>query len=92
MSAISHNRHTGVGGPSGSIVSNAKDLVKWVEMLVNAGVGSATGTVVVDPQVLSTTMTPQIVTGRQGGAEPFNKISEGYGLGWYTGFYNGEKW
>jgi hypothetical protein len=82
-------KHSGLGGPSGSIVSSARDLTKWLHMLTHDGLNEA-GQRVVNESVIVNTMTPHVVTYPADLTnEPLTSTVENYGLGWNTGFYNG---
>jgi len=83
-------RNSGLGAPSGDVVSNAKDLAKWLYVLTHRGLNEE-GEQVLDEQVLKETMSPHAITDfPQSGDEPFIQTSETYGYGWYTGFYKGQ--
>jgi len=81
-------KNSGLGAPSGDIVSNAKDLTKWLHVLTHNGLNE-NGERVLSEEVFKETMSPHAITGPQTGNEPFIQTSETYGYGWYTGFYKG---
>jgi CubicO group peptidase (beta-lactamase class C family) len=82
-------KHSGLGGPSGSIVSSGRDLAKWLYMLTHGGLNEA-GQRVIDESVVVNTMSPHIVSNPTDiSVQPIKGVTENYGLGWYTGFYNG---
>lgn len=81
-------RNAGPGGPTGTIVSSAKDLAKWLLMLTKSGLNEQ-GNVVIDSDVIKDTMQPHVVSHSPPGEEPFNYTSDTYGMGWFTGYFMG---
>lgn len=73
-------------GPAGSIVSNVKEMAKWI--LFNLNKGKVDGTQVVSEKAMADVQTPGIMTGKAGSPEmPFSA----YALGWGATVYRGHK-
>jgi hypothetical protein len=81
-------RHIDIGGPGCCVVSSAADLVHWLYTMTHGGLNEA-GERVLDEQVVRDVMSPQSIRSVQPGFQPFTFISENYGFGWDTGFYQG---
>ncbi|KAH8096874.1 beta-lactamase/transpeptidase-like protein [Cristinia sonorae] len=75
-------------GPGG-VISNAVDMTKWLNALLNKGVHKDTNTTVIPGSVLDAVTTSHaIVSGR--GTSPHTSIS-GYGMGWSRVSYGGHE-
>ncbi len=75
-------------GPAASIVSNVKDLTKWLLMQLDSG--RLAGKQILPWPVIQTTRDVQIVThSRKSGYLPMHFT--GYGLGLFAGDYNGKQ-
>ncbi|GFR73070.1 penicillin-binding protein 4-like isoform X1 [Elysia marginata] len=80
-------------GPAGAIYSNAEDMAKWMNFQLSKGQGPH-GDLVVDPEVLSTTWKPSMLTfgpakKQLRPAAPVGHVTYGYGLGWVSAVYRG---
>ncbi|KAJ3557983.1 hypothetical protein NM688_g1175 [Phlebia brevispora] len=74
---------------AGGIMSSAIDMVKWVRMLLNAGVDPVTQAVVVPRSVFETVTSVQIPVQRVGSWPEFSPM--GYGMGWDRVSYQGHE-
>ena len=83
----------GPENPSGGMVSNAKDLIKWL-LFQTSGGRNADGDIILHEELWQQTIKPNIPGWgvNKGSIKPNRKVTyseDNYGLGWFTGYYRG---
>lgn len=99
LQAVSNELHStwGILGGTGSIISNAEDMAKWLHFLLKEGI-SVDGKRVMDSKVFHETQTPVNIIPQSKSdalyrqpAIPLTYEHGKYGYGWRIGYYKGFK-
>ena len=81
-------------GAMGMVVSNAKDMTKWLNFMLSGG-KNEDGEQIIDTDVLNAVFTPEMALDRSAVAQrPEDPVTmtghETYAKGWRNGYYNGK--